>query len=206
MVNFPFLQGLRAAVCMAALVLLAALVSSVVRAVVRRFVVHFPASFQAPGRDSHSAMSERAHSGALPPHRVPQLQVEQKVELRLALLVGVRWFRLSDALQLLEDESVLPLAALLTALQALPASRQAGRPRALTQQQALAPSERQEQLPARLTPERQAVLERQVWQRAALQATRPAQHVPRSAPQVSQPRSALLPPVLREPPASSSQP
>ncbi len=206
MVNFPFLQGLRAAVCMAALVPPAALVSSVVRAAVRRFVVHFPASFQVPGRDSHSAMGERAHSGALPPHQVPQLQVEQKVAFRLALLVGVRWFPLSDALQLLEGESVLPLAALLKALQALPASRQAARPPALSQEEALALSERQEQLPARLTPERLAVLERWVWRRAAPQATQPAQHVPRSAPQVSQPRSALLPPVPPEPPASSSQP
>ena len=206
MVNFPFPQGLRAAVCMAALVPPAASVSSVVRAAVRRFVVHFPASFPAPGRDSHSAMGERAHSGALPPHQVPQLQVEQKVAFRLALLVVAQSFPLSDALQLLEDESVWPLAALLKALQAVPASRQAARPQALSQQQALAPSERQEQLPARLTPERLAVLERLVWQRAALQATRPAQHVPSSAPQVSQPRSALLPPVLPELPASSSQP
>ncbi|MGC1414819.1 MAG: hypothetical protein WA817_06045 [Candidatus Acidiferrum sp.] len=191
---------------MAALVLLAALASSVVRAAVRRFVVHFPASFPAQDHDSHSAMGERAHSSALPPHQVPQLQVEQKVAFRLALLAVAQSFRLSDALQLLEDESVWPPAALLKALQALPASRQAARLRALTQEQALAPSERQEQLPARLTPERLAVLERRVWQRAALQATRAAQHVRRSAPPVSQPRSALLPPVSPEPLASSSQP
>lgn len=88
--NSRFLQGLRTSVCMAALVLPAALAASAVRAVVRRFVVHFPTSSRAPDRDSQSAMAEQPHLGALPEHRVPQLQDEQKTAPQLAPLVVVQ--------------------------------------------------------------------------------------------------------------------